>query len=326
MKDVRVTVVIPTFNRGHLVSETIESILNQTHKAAEIIVVDDGSTDDTEEIVGKFKDKVRYYRIENSGVCKARNIGVEKSQSAWIAFCDSDDLWYPDKLHYQVELIRAVPSVEYCFTNFQNFRNGEYSRNTKFDDAPMNYWDIARLKATKNAFVATEPLYPKVLTFQPIFPSTIMMKRTFFDRIGQFDESFGRTMSEDLEFTLRCVQEAPIGVVTKPLVGVRWHERNFSSGKLPGISFILGDIEILEYSSKRHRLGPQYRALIQEQIINRSISVMHGAFLLGDFKLVRNIVKNIPVTCRSPKIWIKTAIAYLPYPIAKTSQQWLTVV
>lgn len=323
--DVKVSVIIPTFNRAHLISETIRSVVNQSFRPAEVIVIDDGSTDDTERVVARYGNLVQYIRIIKSGVCKARNVGAAKAQSEWIAFCDSDDLWHRDKLFHQVELIQNMPEVEYSFTNFQIFKDGQWSQKTKFDDAPIEYWDTPRMDITPHSFIITEPFYCNVLMFQPIFPSTIMMKKTFFNRIGRFNESFGGKMSEDLEFTLRCVQEKPIGVIKKPVVGIRWHEQNFSRGKVPGISFVIGDIEILDYSMKNHRLGSQHESLIREQIICRSISVAHGAFAHGEFMILQNMLKNIPAARRSFKLWIKIVIALLPFPLARVAQKCLMI-
>ncbi len=321
--DIKISVIIPTFNRAHLISETLDSIIAQSFRAAEIIVIDDGSTDDTDRIVARYGNLVQYVKIWNSGVCKARNVGVAKAQSEWIAFCDSDDLWHQDKLFHHVELLRNAPEVEYCFTNFQTFENTRWSQKTKFDDAPAGYWDISRKDISPRSFIITEPFYPNVLRFQPIFPSTTMMTKAFFRRIGGFDESFGGRMSEDFEFTLRCVQERPIGVIEKPLVGIRCHEQNFSRGNLPGISFVIGDIEILDYSMKNHRLGSQHQSLIKDQIISRSISVAHGAFAHGEFKTLRGMLKNIPAARRTLKLWVKAAIALLPFPMARAAREFV---
>ena len=321
--DIRVSVIIPTFNRAHLVSETIYSIIDQLHKPEEIIVVDDGSTDNTENELKKYGDKVRYIKIENSGVCKARNVGVSMAKFDWIAFCDSDDLWSKEKLLRQVELVRFAPEVEYCFTNFKIVSNGIWAKSVKFDDAPKGYWDVSKVSITPHSFVITEPFYPNLLRFQPIFQSTIMMAKDFFYRIGGFNEDFGRKMSEDFEFTLRCSQESPIGVVTEPVVGIRWHEQNISRGRLRGISFVIGDIDILDYSMRNHRLGKKYEEIIQEQIIGRSIVAANGSFSYGEFNIMRNMLKNIPANRRSVKLWIKAAIAQLPFPIARAVRKGL---
>ncbi|HWS14925.1 MAG TPA: glycosyltransferase family A protein [Candidatus Methylomirabilis sp.] len=321
--DFPVSVIIPAYNRARLIPQTIDSIIEQSLHPAEIIVVDDGSTDDTETAIKRYGDKVRYIKIENSGVCKARNVGVSASNCDWIAFCDSDDLWDREKLLRQTELVRYAPEVEYCFTNFKTVSNGIWSQNVKFDDAPKGYWDIPKVKITPFSFVISEPFYPNLLRFQPIFPSTIMMTKKYFHRVGGFDESFGRKLTEDFEFTLRCSQESPIGVVTEPVVGIRRHEQNFSKGRISGISFIISDIDILEYSLKNHRLGNLYESVINKQIIGRSIAVANGAFSHGEFKIVRDMSGNIPMIDRSLKMWVKLLVARLPSHMAKHVQNLL---
>src|SRR5579871_5754982 len=99
-----VSVIIPCYNRGPLIADTLRSVLGQTHIPAEVIVVDDGSTDNTAEVVAGFP-TVRYERIANSGVCRARNVGVGLARFSWLAFCDSDDLWEPDRLETQFRLL-----------------------------------------------------------------------------------------------------------------------------------------------------------------------------------------------------------------------------
>ncbi len=98
----KVSVVIPTYNYAHFIGEAIESILAQTFPISEIIVVDDGSTDNTEQIIAAYGNKVRYIKQENSGVCAARNFGVENSSGDFIAFFDADDICFPTKIEKQM--------------------------------------------------------------------------------------------------------------------------------------------------------------------------------------------------------------------------------
>src|SRR5208283_2367398 len=106
MNDPLVSVVIPTYNCGRYICETVESALGQTYSPVEIIVVDDGSTDDTRERLTTYGDRVRYIYQQNTGPAVARNRGVQDAQGDWIAFLDADDLWLPYRLELQVELLR----------------------------------------------------------------------------------------------------------------------------------------------------------------------------------------------------------------------------
>src|SRR5438045_2731868 len=115
-----VSVVIPSYNRAHLIGETLDSVLAQDVPGMEILVVDDGSTDATEAVVlGRYGDRVRYVRQANGGPACARNTGIREASAPLIAFLDSDDLWSPGKLRKQLEMLRRDPSLGLVFTGTQ---------------------------------------------------------------------------------------------------------------------------------------------------------------------------------------------------------------
>jgi glycosyltransferase involved in cell wall biosynthesis len=113
----RVSVVIPTYNRADLVPRAIRSVLAATSPGDEVLVVDDGSTDDTAAVVRQFGDPVRYVRIENSGPGAARNVGIRMARNPFLTFLDSDDTWVADKLELQRAVMERFPSVVFCFGN-----------------------------------------------------------------------------------------------------------------------------------------------------------------------------------------------------------------
>jgi glycosyltransferase involved in cell wall biosynthesis len=311
------SVIIPTYNRAHLLPPTLQSITSQSHKPVEVIVVDDGSTDDTEQVVRRYGQGVQYLRIENSGQCRARNVGVAASTAPWVAFCDSDDLWHPDKLALQARLLEKAPDVEYSFTNFRLVVDDIWSDRSKFDTSPSGYWDLPRRDLEKDLFVIDAPLFEHLLWHQPIFPSTIAMTRSFFEKAGRWKESLGRTLSEDLEFTLRCVERPPIGVVSTPVVGIRKHVSNFSKDALRET---LGEIEILRDVLAGNPAAKQYEHALREQIIVRCGRAAEGAFAIGDLDVVREMLKSVPLDRRSWKLHLKSAIAHSPKPLARLFQ------
>ena len=115
---VAVSVVIPTYNRAHLIPNAVRSVLAATRGGDEVIVVDDGSTDDTEGALAPWRDRIRYVRVPNGGAGAARNRGVNLATKPLIAFLDSDDEWLPDKLELQRALMAARPDILFCFTDF----------------------------------------------------------------------------------------------------------------------------------------------------------------------------------------------------------------
>ncbi len=118
--NIKISVIIPTYNRGKIIGNSIKSVLNQTFKNLEIIVVDDGSKDNTKEIVDEFKDeRVRYIKLNNNtGAANARNIGIKNAIGQYISFQDSDDIFYPDKLERQ---LKNIIKFFYIFIRFVNF-------------------------------------------------------------------------------------------------------------------------------------------------------------------------------------------------------------
>ena len=112
-----VSVIIPTYNRAKYITSAIDSVLSQTYNNIEIIVVDDGSNDSTREVLYRYGNKIRYVYQENLGVSAARNRGIELSKGEWIAFLDSDDVWFPKKLSVQMEHISERPEIDVHVTN-----------------------------------------------------------------------------------------------------------------------------------------------------------------------------------------------------------------
>lgn len=307
-----VAVVIPTYNRAHLIGDTLDSVLAQTCAPAEIIVVDDGSTDDTPEVVRAYGGRVRYHRIANSGVCHARNVGVRMTNAPWIALCDSDDLWRPEKLERQMTLFRQAPGVEYGFCDFVILGDRGCESETKFERSPEGYWDGAR-KIDDDMWILDVPLYERLLTYHPIFPSTVVMGRDFFERVGGFDERWGRTVGEDVEFTLRCVQHAPAGVIAKPVVGIRKHRGNFSDDLLGGA---LGLIEIYRHARTHHRpMGELFGAQLEDLIAIETRNAIEFAFSAGRIDIVRELRRTRRIGS-SGKMQLKLAVSRLPRPLA----------
>lgn len=134
-----VSCIVPVFNGERFLAEAIGSILGQTYRNLEVIVVDDGSTDDTASIVAGFGDSVRYIRQANAGPATARNRGIRDAHGDFIAFLDADDLWHEDKLEQQLARFRVRPELAYSVTLIQNFWEEEVrDEATRFKDHPRS--------------------------------------------------------------------------------------------------------------------------------------------------------------------------------------------
>lgn len=202
-----VSVIIPSYNYGRFISEAIGSALSQTLTPAEIIVVDDGSVDDTADIVAGFGDAVRYVRQENAGVCVARNRGVEESSGELIAFLDADDIWEPTKLEKQAELFERDPRTGLVHCGMREFDN-DTGRTIALHTAGMEGEVADQLLLWENAAVN-------------VSGSSIMVRRKAFDAVGGFDPR--QKCGEDWDLCYRIARRYRVGFVQESLVNYRSH-------------------------------------------------------------------------------------------------------
>lgn len=196
----RVSVVIPTYNSGPLVVEAVESVLAQTVPPHEVVVVDDGSTDDTPDRLARFGARIRYVRQANARVAAARNTGLRVSSGDAVAFLDADDAWHPEKLARQTAALAADPGLGLLATDVFPWPGPHAALPP--GRAAVSRFDTAGM-----------------LPVNPITTSSVLVRRAVLDRVGEFDrELFG---PEDYDLWLRCSRAAGVGVLRQPLTGYR---------------------------------------------------------------------------------------------------------
>ncbi len=193
-----ISVVIPTYNRGWILKEAVDSVLAQEYPAYEVIVVDDGSTDDTAAILAGYGNRITILRQENRGVSAARNRGVRKAGGNLLAFLDSDDLWLPGKLETQADFFQTHPEALICQTEETWVRNGRRV-NPK----------TRHKKPSGNIF---EPSLELCL----VSPSAVMLRRELFEEMGGFDERL--PACEDYDIWLRIGCQYPVHLIDTPLI------------------------------------------------------------------------------------------------------------
>ncbi|MBV6627760.1 MAG: glycosyltransferase family 2 protein [Rivularia sp. (in: Bacteria)] len=213
----KVSVIIPTYNRAHLVQDAVESVLNQTYQDFELIVIDDGSTDNTKEVLAVYKDKLAYIYQENRGRSSARNHGIKIAQGEYIAFLDSDDVWFPDKLERQVPILEYAPSDVVLVHGYKCM----VDKNLQ----PVAGWEL-KLRRLYAQAEKGEETYENYLQSTCIFTSTILLRKTALLEINGYDVSIqGR---EDLDLYLRLLlQDYCFAFISEPaLIKYRCHENN----------------------------------------------------------------------------------------------------
>jgi len=193
----QVSVIIPTYNRAQRLGKAIDSVLAQSHQDFELIVVDDGSEDNTDELIENYNSDIVYIRQENSGAAAARNRGIEKARYNLLAFLDSDDWFAENKLKTQIQAMNRNPSCLISHTNEIWYRNGQILNQ--------------KLKHRKSS----GDIFAQSLELCAVGMSTIMIHKEIFDRYGFFDE--GYPCCEDYEFWLRISAEEKFLLVEEPL-------------------------------------------------------------------------------------------------------------
>jgi glycosyltransferase involved in cell wall biosynthesis len=306
-----ISVVVPTYNRATLVPATLDSILAQTLPPTEVIVIDDGSTDDTAEVLRRYGRGVKCVTIENAGVCHARKVGAAMAQSPWIALCDSDDLWKPEKLAMQAELVSRAPDVEFVFCNSQIVTNDEWQPRDKLSEAPRWLENVRTESVGPDLLVVRDSLYEQLIEFFPTTPSTLLLSRPFLDRIGGLNDAFTRSSVEDIEFVLRCSEQPPMGIVTRPLVGMRRHDSNAYGNRLKDL---IGKAEVFKYALKHHRTAPLHRTQLSKALATTQIEAADLAFLSQQYSVVAELLHSISFAEMPAKSRLKWVVSTLPAP------------
>lgn len=191
-----VSVIVPSFNRKNLLKRALTSIYAQTYLAQEVIVIDDGSTDGTDELIKEYFPKVKYFFQKNKGVSAARNLGIQKSTGDCIAFLDSDDEWLPNKLEKQIHFLKSSPLA------WVQSRE-RWIRNQKEINPGAKHQMISGMIFNQSCELCL------------VSPSAVMLEKKLFDRYGLFDESL--PACEDYDLWLRILAYEPIGLLEEPL-------------------------------------------------------------------------------------------------------------
>ena len=242
-----VSVIIPTFNRLSLISRAIDSVLSQTIKPFEIIVVDDGSSDNTSNFIKNNYKSVKLIKQKNLGVSKARNVGIKNSSGDWIALLDSDDEWKKNKLEVQIKSLSEYDYYSVCHTNEIWIRNG------------------IRVNQKKRHQKYGGDIFVKCLDICRISPSSIIFKKNIINEVGWFDE--GLSICEDYDLWLRITANYKILFIDKPLINKFGGHSDQLSKSVKGIEAYR--IKSLENLLSNTKLTKDYKVLTIKMLITK---------------------------------------------------------
>ncbi|MDC0932439.1 glycosyltransferase family A protein [Arcobacteraceae bacterium] len=247
----KISLIIPTYNREKLLSKTISSVLNQTVKIDEIIIIDDGSTDNTKEIVNNFQNNtIKYIYQENKGVSNARNHGIKIASYEWLSFLDSDDIWEEEKIEKQIKFHKQNPHIFLSHTDELWMFNNKIIKQKKHQLKPSGF--------------CFEENIPNTL----IGASTLIVHKKVFEDVGYFDEDL--IACEDYDLWLRILRKYELGLVDEKLITkIAGHENQ--------LSFSTKLMDRYRISALQKHLDSQYKESISNEIIKKCDILIKGA-------------------------------------------------
>lgn len=305
-----VSVVMPAFNAGRYIEEALDSVFRQTHSRIEVIVVDDGSTDDTAARLEPYRSRLRYVSQANAGPGAARNRGIECSSGDYIAFLDADDVWQPEKLRVQLDVAARNPGSGLIACD------GVRLQGTEVIQEPLLFGPIEwRMRAEQREEI-TGRFYRDFIRGVPICSSSqVLIPRRVATRVGPMATRAEANGASDWDYTLRIALQFPVTLHRHPLVGYRVHDESLSGPpERRPIRHALWRIRVL----RRHRClcAPEDRPLVSERFLAEVREAAYRAYDEGRGgdrafarKAVWELIRRAPW---EPRVWVAFGATWFP--------------
>ena len=289
----KVSVIIPTYNRERYICQAIDSVLRQTFEDSEVIVVDDGSTDNTKEIIEPFLGKIKYIYTDNHGPAHARNIGMQAAGGEYIAFLDSDDLYYPYKLELQSNFLDRHTDIGMVCTEFSAIdANGIWDefhlkKYHKFEHEKLAYNNIyqeeiliegsglnCREWAKRKIYLGNifDAYYHNIC----LATNTIMFRRDILKSCGLQNERYW--LFEEYEFALRITRHNRIAFIDVPTYKIRYHENQISgTNRKRAMQILIKKQENMLKIAEQHGLNDKQYYLQNKDAVDKRLSILRKA-------------------------------------------------
>jgi len=280
----KVTVILPTYNCAKYIGAAVESVLNQTYKNYELIIVNDGSTDETDQALAQYlgsnNSTICYIKQENKGHAGARNAGMTVATGDFIAFIDSDDKWLPEKLDEQIRAFDEDPEVGLVHCNLYGF--GE-NQEVKVRGAQLTQEQIEDY----SGYIFDNLYFRKII----ITTTTVMIRKECIDAVGVFDENLTRYGSEDRDLFLRVLWRYKAKYINKPLAMYR--NRSDSAGQ-DYEKMINGQKYVYDKISKLYNLPPKSKITVMSKLYQEYARSFYseGLFYKGLTHQIKAIKEN----------------------------------
>lgn len=266
-----ISAIITTYNRYTLLKKALSSICNQSYRPKEIIVLDDGSTDNTKNIQKEFSN-IRYIYKKNGGISRARNLAIKEAEHDWVAFLDDDDEWIREKLALQVRVHETHKNLKISFTQEKWIR------------------DKKEIKVPKKYQNGGDDIFKKCLSHCFLAPSSALIKKDIFEDVGYFDESL--EVCEDYDMWIKIASKYQIKVLDKPLIIKNAGHENQLSFKHWGMD----RFRVQSLVKNLHELKDEkQKLLVKNEIIKKSTLLLKGARKHNRYEMIEkyeNILKK----------------------------------
>lgn len=286
----RVSIVISTHNLESVVDETLEAALAQTHPSCEVVVVDDGSTDRTREVLGRYRDRVRLVLQENfGGPSRPRNVGVRESTGDLVAFCDGDDVLRPDAIAAAVEIFQNHPDIDVVWANLEYRRDSDGASLGLWTDRYEKFRSAVEPTSSPSVYrMSAESAYEWLIRGLHLGLSSVVVRRTALDRVGPFDEQLRN--GDDRDMWLRLARTGHV-FAYRDQVAFMYRIRAESIGRR-GYKRIPAMMSVLERQLP-YVQNPELQNVLRSRIGDLRLSYAHGLRRAGHTGDARSVYWNV---------------------------------
>jgi hypothetical protein len=314
----KVSVIIPAYNCAKYICEAIDSVLDQTFRDFEIIIVD-SSSDNTLEILKKYGSKIRYFFQRNAGVSAARNLGIKVAQGEYIAFLDADDVWLQDKLQLEIDILSKNHESAIIFTDCEsfNFKGTVRHSLTRITTKPeRDSLGFQILQTTMNDGSIFKGYFYKDLLWNNFIPTcTVLAKKKVFDEVRYFNENL--LVCEDYDLWLRIALAYPLIYLNKVTARYRLRDDGLSGKEIirPYL-YKKWHGEIMEIHLKNCPM--EYKNFITAKVIDCYKNAIWGYFNNNDCKEARSLcIKSLSFNKQQKKLFLYLLFSFMPISVIK---------
>lgn len=312
MSMLKVSVIIPTYNCACYIKDAIESVLNQGYKELEVIIIDDGSVDNTKDILKPYVDQgiIKYIFQEPRGVSAARNLGIQHANGELIAFQDADDIWYPNKLLLQLIAFEKYRGAALMFTSYEHLDGNGVILEPFWNKFLGRWWESYKIPGSN---IAYGPIYKELLVGgNCMHTSSVIVKKEAIVEAGGFDERF--KTCEDYDLWMRITKKYPVLFVNKVLCGYRVRSEGLSGDKMVRESRWAHDhIRVVEKHFQERLIPSNYHKIMKKLQAKQCWDVGWSYFNQDSFDKARSFfLKGLSYNAFYLKLWIYFVSTFLP--------------